>query len=89
MVQMSGIGEGDMVEASLVTGSNWPMVTTGSEEKQVRRCNSCFGELRDRSFGAATGTEQGDVGSAATDVHGGSWARKCQRGGVPGTVARA
>jgi hypothetical protein len=86
---MSGIGEGDTTEASLVKGSSWPMVTAGSEEKQVSHRSSCFGELRDWSFGAATGTEQGDVGSAATDVHGGSWARKCQRGGVPRTVARA
>jgi hypothetical protein len=38
---------------------------------------------------ARTGAEQGNVGSAATDAHGGTWAQRCQKGGAPGMAAHA
>jgi hypothetical protein len=42
--RLGGAGEGDMAVASLAKGS---------EETQISHRSSCFGELRDRSFGAA------------------------------------
>jgi hypothetical protein len=37
--------------------SSWPTMTAGSEEKQISCRSSCFDELKDRSFRAATGED--------------------------------